>query len=222
MSKTSVLTALTVAALAGSLAFAGCSSSSDSGTGGKAGSGGSTGGSGGSGGSTGGTGGSGGSTGGTGGGTDGGGCPPAPSSSSPNACEICQDDAHGGCACATAYNDCMNDADCTAIYDCTTAVDDAGNLKCGSLDAAGALCTLGCVAGNPAGKTKYLAWEKCLYCQYCGSACDSSEYCNALDNPPDGGTSDASADGADDSSADATDDSTGDATDDVTGDSAAD
>jgi hypothetical protein len=173
---------------------------SDDGGGGTStgGSGGSTGGSGGStGGSGGSTGGSGGSTGGTGGG---GGCPAAPDPNEANACDVCQDQDHVECACDAEITACLNDDDCTAIWDCVTDGEaDAGVAACpASFDQAGADCVNQCINLHPNGKTKYLAMEDCMYCTYCGAACDTAAYCTALKNPGDGGTTDGGSDASSD------------------------
>jgi hypothetical protein len=195
---------------AGALALtSACSSDDSSGGGGSGGVDSGTGGSttGGTGGATGGTGGS--TTGGTGGATGGsGGCDPAPDPNDPNACDTCQDDTHAVCVCDSAANDCLLDNDCSAIWDCTFDGVDGGIGPCLEFTADGAACVHECINLYPNGKALYLAMEKCMYCQYCGQACDTGEYCTALDNPTtsDGGTdasTDASSDAADDAASDA-------------------
>jgi hypothetical protein len=186
-------TAVGLALLVGGLAFSGCSSSDDSGSGGKSATGGSGGSSaaGGSGGSS--------ATGGTGG-SAGGACLPEPTPPSDAACNTCQDQAE--CVCATESAACDNDADCLAIYDCAYSGEDGGVGPCVDLDATGAACEYECIALHPAGKATYLAYEKCVFCTYCTSACgDTAEYCSALDSPPDGGT-DASSDASGDAASD--------------------
>lgn len=181
---------------------------------------------GGTGGATGGTGGTS-TTGGTGGTTTDGGCDPAPDPGEVDACGTCQDDTHAYCVCDSAVNDCLLDDDCSNIWDCTFDGIDGGIGPCLDLDAAGAACVHSCIALYPNGKALYLALEKCIYCQYCGQACDSGEYCTALDNPPDAGsdastdaTSDATTDAANDAASDATSDATSDAANDAVSDAA--
>ncbi|MCC6667845.1 MAG: hypothetical protein IT375_29145 [Polyangiaceae bacterium] len=192
--------ALAVALVVSAALASGCGGDDDSGGTSTGGAGGSTGGAGGSGG--GGTGGSGGSS--TGG--AGGACPAAPDPQATDACDTCQDDTHMGCACDAETTACAEDADCDAIWDCTTGATDAGP-GCDSLDADGAACVNKCLDAHPAGKAKYLAMEKCGYCKYCAAACDTAEYCGVLGNPSDGGTTD----GGSDSGKDATTDASGDA-----------
>ena len=192
--------ALAVALVVSAALASGCGGDDDSGGTSTGGAGGSTGGAGGSGG--GGTGGSGGSSTGGAGGT----CPAAPDPQATDACDTCQDDTHMGCACDAETTACAEDADCDAIWDCTTGATDAGP-GCDSLDADGAACVNKCLDAHPAGKAKYLAMEKCGYCKYCAAACDTAEYCGVLGNPSDGGTTD----GGSDSGKDATTDASGDA-----------
>jgi len=159
-------------------------------------------------GATGGTGGSGGTTGGTGGTATGGtgntgGCLPAPDPNDVDACDVCQDEQHAYCTCDNAVQACLLDNDCTMIWDCTFDGTDGGVGPCLEFDAASAACVYSCIDLYPNGKALYLAMEKCIYCQTCGQACDTGEYCTALDNQPssDAG-SDASTEAGSDGAAD--------------------
>jgi hypothetical protein len=141
--------------------------------GGFGGSGGGFGGSGGGfGGSGGGFGGSGGGLGGSGGGS--GGCPVAPAD-----CESCQTAQNAGCYCAARATACENDNACRSILDCVFQ-GTGGVGPCLQLDAEGAACVVRCGDLYPAGKQAYLAWETCVYCQYCRQACDATDYCSIL------------------------------------------
>ncbi|MBI3201502.1 MAG: hypothetical protein HYZ29_08170 [Myxococcales bacterium] len=193
--------ALVVALVAAAALASGCGGDDSSGGSSTGGTG--TGGTGG--GATGGTGGTGGGN--TGGAGGSGACPAAPDPQDTDACDTCQDDAHMGCACDAETTACAEDTDCDAIWECTTGGTDAG-AACDSLDAAGAECVNKCLEAHPAGKAKYLAMEKCGYCKYCASACDTAEYCGVLGNPSDGGGSDG---GGTDASSDASSDASGDA-----------
>ncbi len=179
--------------ISGALA-SGCGGDDSGGGTATGGTGGSTGGSGGSGG----TGGAGGSTGGSGG-TGGGSCKAAPDPTSTDACDVCQGEDYMGCACEAEDTTCAEDDECFAIWECIDGTSDAGTAPCDSIDAAGAECVNKCMALHPAGKAKYLASEKCNYCDFCAAACDTAEYCGALDKPVDGG-------GGTDASSDATTD----------------
>jgi hypothetical protein len=155
-----------------------------SGGGGKdAATGGSGGSTGGSGGSTGGSGGSGGSaTGGSAGST---GCPAAPSD-----CAVCEGEDYASCACETEEIACIDDPECEKIYDCVYSGTDGGIGPCLDISAAGAACVLQCADAFPAGKAKYLAFDGCVYCSYCKTACAADEYCDAFGNT--GGTAGSS------------------------------
>ena len=193
--------------------FNGCGSDDSGGSPSKGGTGGKK-----DGGATGGTGGTGAtSSGGTGGKAGAGGaagsdqCQAAPPATDPNACEVCEDENHGECACADQAAACDENADCVAIIDCAYPETDSGDPACSELDAAGAACVLACVAQHPAGKELFLAYEKCVYCQFCAAACDSAEYCSGLDAGSDAGASDAGGDVSTDAGAsDATTDSAAD------------
>jgi hypothetical protein len=132
-----------------------------------------TGGSGGSGGpgATGGIGGSGG-TGGTGGS-----CPAPPAT-----CDVCQEQQYAGCACGSARLACQNDPACASIAQCVfQGVGGVG--PCLDLSATGAACVIQCADMYPTGKAAYLAYEQCIFCDYCAAACAASEYCAALGAP---------------------------------------
>jgi hypothetical protein len=104
----------------------------------------------------------------------------------------------------------LQDPDCNAIYTCAFG-DGSIDPPCSTFDADGVACEYDCIAKHPAGKDLYLAQDKCVYCQYCGTACNTTEYCTLLDNPPDAGTdaaTDAETDGGTDASEDATTDGT--------------
>ncbi|MCL4754848.1 MAG: hypothetical protein KJ015_32140 [Myxococcales bacterium] len=216
-----VLALGTTLLLAGALG-SGCGSDDSGG-----GSGGSTGGSGGStGGSGGSTGGSGGSTGGSGGSTGGSGgsagCPAAPDPNSTDACDVCQDQDHVECACDAEITACLADDECSAIWDCVVDGEpDAGVAACPTaFDATSADCVKQCIALHPNGKANYLAMEDCMYCNYCGAACDTAAYCATLKGAGDGGTTDGGSDASSDAP---TGDAAGDApTGDATGDSTTD
>ena len=187
-SKLRGLFAATVTLVISGALASGCGSDDSGGGTATGGTGGSTGGSGGTGGGTGGTGGS---TGGTGGG---GGCKAAPDPNSPDACDVCQGEDYMGCACEAEDTACADDDACFAIWECIDGTSDAGTLPCDTIDAAGAECVNKCMELHPAGKAKYLASEKCNR-NFCAAACDTAEYCGALDKPVDGGGgSDASSD----------------------------
>ncbi|MBK7582498.1 MAG: hypothetical protein IPI67_20140 [Myxococcales bacterium] len=196
------LFALGTTLLVGTALASGCSSSDGGGGGGSTSTGGKDGGTGGTS-TTGGTGGGGTGGGGTGGG---GGCKPAPDPNSTDACDVCQNDDRAGCACDTEIQACLDDAECSALWDCVIDGEaDGGVGACPpefSTDAAA--CVSECAAVHPTGKALYLAMEKCQYCTFCGAACDTGEYCTALDNPsdagpdPDAAPGDAAADSASD------------------------
>lgn len=137
-------------------------------------------------GATGGSGGTGafGGTGAKGGTGGGGGCLPAPDPTDPTACDTCQDEDHGSCQCDSAAQACLADNACAAIMTCT--FDET--TGCLEFTAEGAACVHACIAKNPAGQALYLAFENCLYCDFCGKACDTGTYCTALNDVPDGGT----------------------------------
>lgn len=157
-----------------------------------------TSGSGGSGGSDGGGATGGGGTGGaSGSGGSAGGCPAAPTTAGEAECNTCQDDQHLDCACDAEIVACTDDSDCSAIWDCVVA-----DPACGEFTVDCALAIHQCIAANSAGKAKYLAMEKCGSCAYCGVACETTDFCAALDNPPDGGGSDGGGDASTDSSSD--------------------
>jgi pilus assembly protein FimV len=159
----------------------GCSSDDDSGGSGGADASAGASGSGGSGGS-GATGGAG-ATGGSGGASGSGGCPTAPGD-----CDTCQDEDHASCACAAEESACFGDADCTQIATCAYEGGTGLPGPCLDLDATGAACALACADLFPSGKQKFLAYENCVYCQYCASACGGQEYCTALNAGGSGGS----------------------------------
>lgn len=161
----------------GVLATAGGCGSDDSGGGG--GSSGKDASTGGSGGTTGGSGGNG-ATGGNGGTATGGnagttGCPAAPTD-----CNVCEGDEYASCACEAEETACFDDIDCANIFDCVYTGTDGGIGPCLDVSPAGAACVLQCADAFPAGKAKYLAYDGCVYCDYCKTACGANEYCDAF------------------------------------------
>jgi hypothetical protein len=156
----------------------GCGSDDEGGGGGSAGKDAATGGTGGTTGGTGGTGGT--TTGGNGGTATGGnagttGCPAAP-----NDCNVCEGDEYASCACEAEETDCFGDIDCANIFDCVYTGTDGGIGPCLDVSPAGAACVLACADAFPAGKAKYLAYDGCVYCDYCKTACGANEYCDAF------------------------------------------
>lgn len=136
----------------------------------------STGGSGGT--STGGGGSGGTSSGGTSGAT---GCPAAPSD-----CNVCEEEEYASCACEATETACFDDVDCANIVDCIYDDSDGGIGPCLDFDATGAACVLACADAFPAGKAKYLAYDACVYCDYCKTACGADAYCAALNGADSG------------------------------------
>lgn len=82
-----------------------------------------------------------------------------------NDCNSCASCALNG-PCASLFNQCMADADCTGVDQCVGL--------CGT-DAA---CKDQCYANNPAGAGLYGEVTGCLYCDQCPSDCPGVQSCN--------------------------------------------
>lgn len=82
--------------------------------------------------------------------------------------------------CKTFADACNADADCSALFNCSFTM-------C-TTDAAGGCCTLKCatdLATPQAAKDKFLALDKCVYCNTCTTICEfdmvsSSAYCKSI------------------------------------------
>lgn len=124
--------------------------------------------------------------------------PPPPGGAKP--CNVCQDEAHVGCACESELAACLDDPECFAIWSCViVGVADAGLKPCPIVfSAPAASCVRSCMDLHPSVAAKYFAMESCMYCDYCAKSCDTGIYCAALVTPDAGaGTSvgDASSSG---------------------------
>lgn len=95
----------------------------------------------------------------------------------PNTCDVCQQNLGEGCACADAIANCFDDPECLRIADCVTQSPDP---NCLALNVEGARCVLACADLHPMAKDKYLAYERCSFCEYCLPACDAQTYCSVL------------------------------------------